>query len=198
MLLTFVIFIGSLTAGAVVKGEDKEISNQGMSTISSDVSTTVTNTKDMNNRLIVQKTEEDKKRVDVAAMADLHKFKSLYGVFVSLDKQKVYIFKNNQLIKTLICSTGIEGSDTPKGTYTIEDRAPFFFSQKFQEGGLYWVRFMGDYLFHSVPTDANGNVIPQEATKLGVKASHGCIRLSVEDARWFYENVSSGAELIIS
>ncbi|WP_278279724.1 L,D-transpeptidase [Clostridium sp. DMHC 10] len=25
--------------------------------------------------------------------------------------------------------------------------------------------------------------------KLGTKASHGCVRLSIEDAKWMYDNI---------
>ncbi|NLC45978.1 MAG: L,D-transpeptidase family protein [Firmicutes bacterium] len=37
----------------------------------------------------------------------------------------------------------------------------------------------------------------RRTSKLGLPASHGCIRLSDEDAHWFYHNVSSGAMVII-
>lgn len=50
----------------------------------------------------------------------------------------------------------------------------------------------GTYLFHSVPTDCNGNEIKEEAEKLGTPCSHGCVRMSKEDAKWFYENISEG------
>ena len=37
----------------------------------------------------------------------------------------------------------------------------------------------------------------EEAAKLGQKASHGCIRLSLEDSIWFYENVTQGTPVLI-
>lgn len=194
-VLTF--FSVLLTIGVAVKGSEKEVSNQVVLAMSNGSNINVKNTKSIDNSLIIKKTEDDKKQVDVAAIGNLHKFKSSFGVLVSIDKQKVYIFKNNTLIKTLVCSTGVDGSDTPKGTYTIKDRDTYFFSQQYSEGGMYWVRFMGDFLFHSVPTDINRNIIPQEATKLGVRASHGCVRLAVEDAKWFYDTIPFGTELVV-
>ena len=32
---------------------------------------------------------------------------------------------------------------------------------------------------------------------LGQKASHGCIRLRVEDAKWIYQNCESGTVVVI-
>jgi lipoprotein-anchoring transpeptidase ErfK/SrfK len=45
--------------------------------------------------------------------------------------------------------------------------------------------------------DINKNIIQSEADKLGAPASHGCIRLSVEDAYWFYNIIPAGAGLLI-
>ena len=50
-----------------------------------------------------------------------------------------------------------------------------------------------------MPTDENGNYITSEAKKLGKKASsHGCVRLSVADAKWLYNNVTTGTKVVIT
>lgn len=118
--------------------------------------------------------------------------KSLNGVYkllVEIETQHVYIYKYNKLIKTMVCSSGMSGYDTPEGKFKVTDRGKYFYSDKYQEGAYYWVRFYKSYLFHSVPYDKNGNMIESEADKLGQPASHGCIRLSNEDAKWIYENI---------
>ena len=94
-------------------------------------------------------------------------------------------------------STGILDGDsnTPLGDYVIEnERGDNFYTPRFGEGANYWVSFKdhGVYLFHSVPTDKDGNYIESEAQKLGNPASHGCIRMSVSDSKWFYENIPTG------
>jgi hypothetical protein len=125
-------------------------------------------------------------------------------VVVSIHAQRTYIYQNSALIRTLICSTGIPDgdNDTPKGDYIINSsgtkRGKWFFSKTYEEGAEYWVGFIGGvYLFHSVPMDKNRNIIEAEAAKLGQAASHGCIRLSVEDAHWFYRTVPDGSSLHI-
>lgn len=120
-------------------------------------------------------------------------------VFVNISEQKTYIYegeKNNwNLEKTLICSTGIEGKETPVGEFTVQDRASWFFSPKYGQGGKYYVQFMGNYLFHSIPFDENRDTVLDET--LGTPSSHGCIRLSVEDSKWMYDNIKNGTKIII-
>jgi lipoprotein-anchoring transpeptidase ErfK/SrfK len=55
----------------------------------------------------------------------------------------------------------------------------------------------GVYLFHSVIVDRQGNIIRSEALKLGHPASHGCIRLSLSDAKWVYEHIKAGTKVVI-
>ena len=65
-------------------------------------------------------------------------------------------------------------------------------------GANWWVSFYGDYLFHTVPTDSDGNYIVSEAEKLGRPASHGCLRLTVSDAKWIYDNIPDGTTVVIA
>ncbi|MBM3713605.1 MAG: L,D-transpeptidase, partial [Actinobacteria bacterium] len=68
---------------------------------------------------------------------------------------------------------------------------------RFNQGAYYWTRFYGPYLIHSVPFDKNGNIISEEYAKLGSPASHGCVRLEVEDAKWLYEVLPLGINVSI-
>ena len=123
-----------------------------------------------------------------------------YGVIVKLSQQKVYIYEDNILIKTFLCSSGLDENNyfTPKSLYRIGERGDSFFSPKYGQGAYHWVRFNNNYLFHSVPFDSNKKIIEEEAAKLGQKASHGCIRLSLDDALWFYNNIPKGTPVIIT
>ena len=120
---------------------------------------------------------------------------------VSIAKQKMSILSENKVIFSTTVSTGASESPTPPGNFVIEsERGDFFYNATSGEGAYYWVSFKdhGIYLFHSVPTDENGNEIPQEAEKLGQACSHGCVRMSREDAKWFYENIPEGIAVQIS
>ena len=112
-------------------------------------------------------------------------------VDVDQSTQTARILKGNTVIKTMVISSGKDDTPTPNGTFYIQNRGEWFYSEKYKQGGKYWVSFKGwgKYLFHSVPFNRDKQLIEEEASLLGQKASHGCIRLSVEDARWFYENI---------
>ncbi|EJT6475283.1 TPA: L,D-transpeptidase [Clostridium perfringens] len=122
-----------------------------------------------------------------------------YLVFVNIAEQKTYVYEGSKndwtLDKTFTCSTGIEGKETPVGVFTVQNRAPWFFSPKYGQGGKYYVQFMGNYLFHSIPFDSDKTTVSDPT--LGVPSSHGCIRLSVKDSKWLYDNVQNGSKIII-
>lgn len=117
---------------------------------------------------------------------------------VTISKQNVTIFDSkDQIVESFICSTGKDGNDTPVGTFTIKERGESFFSKTYQEGAYYWTQFDGDFLFHSVPFDETKTIEAVEAAKLGSKASHGCVRISIDNAKWIYDNIPKGTKVVI-
>ncbi|MDZ7609256.1 MAG: L,D-transpeptidase family protein [Candidatus Desulforudaceae bacterium] len=109
----------------------------------------------------------------------------------------VTVYKGREPYKTFKASGGKVTSPTPLGTYYVYNRGYCFYNARLHEGAYYWVQFSGPFLFHSIPFDTSGKIKDQEAEKLGQPASHGCVRLSLEDARWFYENVPNGTMIVI-
>lgn len=121
-----------------------------------------------------------------------------YSVLVELSEQRVYVFKDDKLIRTIICSTGNNWTPTPIGAYLIGDKGPSFLTGTNNSVICYnWVRFNHNYLFHSVLCTRNGQVIQSEAAKLGSKASHGCIRMPINDIKWFYNTIPRGTLVVI-
>ena len=122
-----------------------------------------------------------------------------YLLNVNINEQKLYVYKKTLnswlLYKTIICSTGIVGEETPLGVYSIQNKGEWFFSEKYQQGGKYWIQFWNNYLFHSVPFDETQKNILDYT--LGKPSSHGCIRLSVEDSKWLYDNIPINSKVII-
>jgi lipoprotein-anchoring transpeptidase ErfK/SrfK len=121
-----------------------------------------------------------------------------YRIEVSTSEQKVRIFDNDTMIKEWTVSTG-KNNSTPLGDFTIQNRGEWFFSEKYQEGAKWWVSFKdyGIYLFHTVPMDRQKNIVEEQADKLGEPASHGCVRMRVEDAKWIYDNIPEGTPVHI-
>lgn len=122
-----------------------------------------------------------------------------YLIYVDTDSQTTNIYTGSKnkwnLKKSMKCSTGIKDKETPSGVYTVQNRDEWFFSEKYKQGGKYWVQFDGDYLFHSLPYDKDKQTVVD--TTLGTPASHGCIRLSLEDSKWLYDNVTKSTKVII-
>lgn len=97
-------------------------------------------------------------------------------------------------VKAMICSIG---TATPKsGVYRTSD----MYTWRLLQGdvyGQYAVRITGHILFHSVPYQkrAKDTLEWWEYDKLGTDASLGCIRLTVEDAKWIYDNCPKGTQV---
>lgn len=119
-------------------------------------------------------------------------------VEVSLkEKHEVIIHKGKDIIRKMPASGGTKEEPTVLGTFYIQDRGTSFFSKRFNEGATYWVRIIDQYLFHGIPRDNHWNIIESERKKIGKPASHGCVRMNEEDAKWFYENIPHGTMVII-
>lgn len=122
-----------------------------------------------------------------------------YFIDVDLKNQKTYVYKgkadNWNLIKNFPCSTGVSGEDTPSGSFSIKEKGDWFFSEKYSQGGKYWTQITGDILFHSVPFAKDKTTVLDYT--MNKPSSHGCIRLSLDDAKWIYTNIPKGSKVII-
>ena len=127
-----------------------------------------------------------------------------YRVEVSIDDQRVYVYERTEtgdyeLTQTFICSTGL-GNSTPRGVYL--DGFPvntWHYFEKFNCWAKYSFEIEGDIMFHSVLYDKKDDKTLRSGSvyALGQKASHGCIRLKVADARWLYTHCKRGTLAII-
>ena len=119
---------------------------------------------------------------------------------VDIATQRMYIKEGKTILYEMYASTGKKDA-TPKGTYHVQgERGEFFYTQPLKLGAYYWVSFLnhGEYLFHTTPTDEQGNYVESIAKTLGREpSSHGCIHLSVPDCKWVYENVPYGMKVVI-
>ncbi len=101
-------------------------------------------------------------------------------------------------VKAITVSCGKIIDDTPLGEYhTVEwYNWGVMFDGSY---GRYAYRIVDSILFHSVPYYAGvGNALDWvEYNKLGTSASHGCVRMSVIDAKWLVENCAIGTKVII-
>ena len=127
-----------------------------------------------------------------------------YRVEVSIDDQTVTVYELNDnkkydQVQRFTCSTGLHNS-TPRGVFL--DGHPvnrWHYFEKFNCWAQYSFEVTGDIMFHSVIYGSNNEHSLRSGSlhALGNPASHGCIRLKVEDAKWLFEHCKKGKAVIV-
>lgn len=120
-----------------------------------------------------------------------------YLIIASLKEQRVYVFNGSdhawKLIDTFPCTSGAPSTPTVTGHFYVQGKG-----LAFKTGNdvvcKYYTQIQGNYLFHSILYDKNGNVV--DGT-LGASLSHGCIRLAIENAKYIYDNMPMGTSIWI-
>ena len=139
--------------------------------------------------------------VDIPARAE-----QPYVIGVDLTNQIVTVYKadDGTVVRQMLCSSG-KHNKTPQGTFTMpatRRRAERTEWYDFPLEGVYakWAsRIVDKFLFHSITyDDTNDRAINREAVqRFGTPASHGCIRLLVDDAYWIAKNCLAGTKVKI-
>ena len=94
-------------------------------------------------------------------------------------------------VKAMVCSPG---PATPTGTFRLKEKIRWHVLDG-KCYGQYCSRINEGVLFHSVwyyKQDPSTQSYLQY-NRLGTLASHGCVRLTVEDSKWIFQNVASGS-----
>lgn len=127
--------------------------------------------------------------------------KTKYLVWTNIDLQRTFIFEGTnahwKLSKYFLCSTGKSSSPTPKGSYELTRKVPYFGVEKGYRCKNVFGFIGTTYLYHSVIFDKTGSYLLQGKGELGTRTSAGCIRLSVENSEWFYNNMLSRTKVLI-
>ncbi|MHB8922600.1 MAG: L,D-transpeptidase family protein [Thermoleophilia bacterium] len=98
---------------------------------------------------------------------------------VDLTAQRVMLYDNDQLVKTMICSSGSLATPSLTGTYAVYAKAEKvdMRGEGYFAPNVPWVlMFNGDYTIH-------GNYW---ATSFGAPTSHGCVGLPLTDAEYLF------------
>ncbi len=123
-----------------------------------------------------------------------------YYVKISVKDQKVYVYEwvagdYTKLVKSMVCSTGTTTNPTPYGTWAAGGPVGrWYYFKDYDCWAQYGYVIVGGIMFHSVLySEKDTSTLRQGSVNaLGSRASHGCIRLKVEDAKWIYNNCGAG------
>ena len=93
----------------------------------------------------------------------------------------------------MTCTSGAWNTPTVKGQFVVGSRG-----KSFGHGYTcwYWTQFYGNYLFHSVLYNP-GSMTSVQDGRLGINASHGCVRLALDNAKWIYDTIPSGTRVVV-
>lgn len=112
----------------------------------------------------------------------------------------VVVYKGSTPVKAFVCSTAKDGVSTPTGYFTLLDKLRWH-ELNGPSWGQYCSHITWNILFHSVPCSSYRNPYSLKAAyynMLGSPASAGCIRLTVEHAKWIYDYCPIGTSVYIS
>ena len=130
-----------------------------------------------------------------------------YGLLVDKQKQTMTVYRQGKAIGTMPISTGLVAKDrlireTPAGAYVTLTHQDDFGSEGYRYE--YVIRYDGGNLLHQLGYKRDGNRwdFSEQEALLGVKASHGCIRLPQQvydglNAYWVWANIPYHTKILI-
>ena len=114
------------------------------------------------------------------------------SVIISLTDQQMWVFEDDTIVQKFPVSTGRPGHPTPTGDYSVHSRSPRAYSRRYECYMLQWMAITSDGMIGMHALEGHSY-----ERHLGSVASHGCIRLSHENAQWLYGWVEIGTPVDI-
>jgi hypothetical protein len=140
--------------------------------------------------------EIKKYKIDYSSLKDTLFTTGDYFIEVNLETQMAYLHSRFDSIKSFSVSTGTkrlkDGIETKEGVFTIQFKVERWRSVQFDSTlMLHFMTFNWGVGFHALAGNSYYKF-------LGVKrSSHGCVRVSKEDAKDIYDKVKYGTPVII-
>ncbi|MBV9516033.1 MAG: L,D-transpeptidase [Mycobacteriaceae bacterium] len=140
--------------------------------------------------------------IDAAGTKSSFRVGDLLIANVDNSTHTMQVFRNGKLEKTMPVSMGMPGHDTPNGTYYVLEKFPDIV----MDSATYGVPNTSPqgYKVHvqlAVRFDNSGNFVhsaPWSVADQGKRnVSHGCINISPDNAKWFFDNFGSGDPIVI-
>jgi LysM repeat protein len=120
-------------------------------------------------------------------------------IVVDKSEQRAYVYQNGELLWTFVVSTGMPGSETWNGTFTVRSKIPEAYAYNWALRMPYWLGFYHTgYLengFHALPIMSSGAILWDGY--LGTPVSYGCVILRYPDAQTLYTWAEIGTEVIV-
>lgn len=122
--------------------------------------------------------------------------KTNYLIWVSKSEYTVRVYKGSKgrwvPVRTAPCAIGAPSTPTVTGQFT------YFSKERWDYSGYYVgpvMRFYNGYALHSTLLNYDGT---EYDGRVGVKISHGCVRLHPADINWMASNIPYGTKIYIT
>ena len=123
------------------------------------------------------------------------------SIVVDISEQRLRRYENGVLVATHVVSTGTWSMPTPIGSFAIKNKLSTAYSRRYALYMDNWMAFTGDgaYGIHSLPywKLKNGSTYYEGTNHLGIRVSHGCIRLSPKESAIVYQWAVVGVPVTI-
>ncbi|QHE70668.1 L,D-transpeptidase [Rhodococcus sp. WAY2] len=116
--------------------------------------------------------------------------------------KQITITRNGEVVKTMPTSMGKPDHETPNGTYIIGEK----FRDMYMDSSTYGVPVDSEegyrtYVEYATRMSYSGIFVHAAPWSLDAQGntnvSHGCLNVSTEDAKWFYENSKKGDAVVV-
>ncbi len=114
----------------------------------------------------------------------------------------ITVTRNGEVVKTMPTSFGKPGYETPNGTYIVGEK----FRDMYMDSSTYGVPVDSPegyrtYVEYATRISNSGIFVHaapwSEWAQGNTNVSHGCLNVSTEDGRWFFENARKGDPVIV-
>lgn len=178
-----------------IKNEVKKVKNE----VNENIISNENQNKKNNNKNKQNNTSNDKNEVQQSS-TKYPTGKTKYYIKVNYGANAVTIYKKDENgyysipVKAMVCSCG---TATPKSGVYKTSKGYEWGTLEGGTFGRYSTRIIGGILFHSVPytSESEDSLEYWEYDKLGTTASLGCVRLSVADTKWIFDNCEVGTQV---
>ena len=130
-----------------------------------------------------------------------------YAITVDVTNQVTTVYgldengEYTKVVRQMLCSTGTKATPSDVGDWVLSGRtARWCYFPQWGGHAQFWTKINGSIAFHSVIYNSVNtmDLSVKSYNNLGKRASHGCIRLTVADARWIYNNCGEGVVVTIT
>ncbi|PRX26485.1 LysM domain-containing protein [Orenia metallireducens] len=106
-------------------------------------------------------------------------------ILIILDERTLYLYQNNQVVRSFPVAIGKASTPTPTGNFSIINKLKNPYNKAL---GTRWMQFT--HRMHGI----HGNNQP---SSIGKAISNGCVRMYNKDAEFLYDRVSIGTPVEI-